>query len=163
MTKSFLIEMGKYNKWANDIVFNWLLQITDEQWNKEIISSFNSIIKTTLHTAGAEKVWLERWQQKNDIVFLSNTFTGTKIELIDIWKNSSQHILDFIVRMEEADFNNSFSFTRLNGDSHTSLYWEAMVHVLNHSTYHRGQLVTMLRQVGFTDVSSTDMITYFRR
>ena len=61
MTKDYFKEAAEYNLWANNIVCNWLEQISDEQWNKEIISSFNSIQETVLHTISAERAWLERF------------------------------------------------------------------------------------------------------
>jgi uncharacterized damage-inducible protein DinB len=162
MTKEYLITLCKYNIWANNVVKSWLLQIDDAQWNATVVSSFDTIAKTCIHTAGAEKIWLERWQSKKDISFLINEFTGNKNELIAIWENASTGILHFIKQIEEAHLNNSFSFTRINGEMFSNKYNEAIIHVLNHSTYHRGQIVNMLRQVGFTNVSSTDMITFFR-
>jgi uncharacterized damage-inducible protein DinB len=112
--------------------------------------------------AGAEKIWLERWQQQQDIVFLAAGFDGTKEDLIVIWEAASQHILDFIAGMNEADLSSSFHFVRANNEQHVSRYDESMLHTLNHATYHRGQIVTMLRQVGFVAVSSTDMLTFYR-
>ncbi len=162
MTKEHLITLANYNIWANNIVKSWLLQIDEVQWNTTIVSSFDSIAKTCIHTAGAEKVWLERWQNKMDIEFLSNELIISKKDLLLIWENASKGILHFIEQIEAAYLSNSFSFTRGNGEVFSNKYNEAIVHVLNHSTYHRGQIVTMLRQVGFTNVSSTDMITFFK-
>ena len=66
---------------------------------------------------------------------------------------------------ENFDENNlqvNLDFKRLNGDAYSMPYYQMLAHVFNHSTYHRGQIVTMLRQVGFTDVGSTDMLGFFR-
>ncbi len=161
MTKEYLITLANYNIWANTIVKNWVLQISDAQWNATVVSSFDSIAKTCIHIAGAEKAWLERWQLHQEIVFLVNEFKGIKEELIAIWENASKGILNFIENINEAYLDNSFSFKRINRETFFSKYNEAMVHVFNHSTFHRGQLVTMLRQVGFTNLSSTDMVTFF--
>lgn len=161
MTKSYFTELAKYNIWANNIAINWLQQITEDQWQQHIESSFKSIATTCVHIAGAEKVWCDRWQQKNNIVFLANEFNGSKTDLINIWHTISNNILVFIEQSEESLFTKTFTFTRLNGEINTMLYYQAIAHVINHSSYHRGQLVTMLRQVGFTNVSSTDMLGYF--
>lgn len=162
MTKSYFIELAKYNIWANNIAISWLHQITEEQWQQYIESSFKSIAATCVHIAGAEKVWCERWMQKdNNIVFLATEFTGSKTDLINIWQATSNNILLFIEQANESLFTQSFTFTRLNGEINTMLHYHAIAHVINHSSYHRGQLVTMLRQVGFTNVSSTDMLGYF--
>jgi uncharacterized damage-inducible protein DinB len=161
MNKTHFIEVAQYNIWANNIAITWLEAINDEQWNREIVSSFNSIAKTCIHIAGAEKIWLERWIESKDIAFLSNTFDGSKTDLITIWQEASKNILSFVAQVDEGKLHTQFSLTRLNGESNTIMYGHSIAHVLNHSTYHRGQLVTMLRQVGFTKVSSTDMSGYF--
>lgn len=163
MNKSYFIELANYNIWANNIVADWLLQISEEQWNETIISSFNSIALTCIHIAGAEKIWYERWINKPNQVFLFAEFKGSKNELVDIWKQASKNIQSFIETIDEQDLNKIFAFKRLNGDNNEMLYWQSFAHVINHSTYHRGQLVTMLRQVGFTNVASTDYLTYTRR
>ncbi len=161
MTKPYFIELAKYNIWANDIVLNWLQQIDETQWQQHITSSFNNIADTCIHIAGAEKIWLERWQLKENLTFLSNEFAGTKDELISIWQQVSKNILQFVEQMNEEDLNKTFTFKRLKGDINTMQFYHAFAHVFNHSSYHRGQLVTMLRQASFTNVSSTDMLTYF--
>ena len=160
MNKKYFIELAQYNIWANNIVISWLQQIDDEQWKRSINSSFSSIEATVTHIAGAEKIWSERWQLHQNIIFLQPVFADAKNELIEIWKAASASILDFIEQMNEDDFTKSFSFKRLNGEENTLQYVQTFTHVINHSTYHRGQLVTMLRQVGFTNVSSTDHLAY---
>ena len=62
-----------------------------------------------------------------------------------------------------SSLEKNLDFKRLNGDAYSMPYYELIAHVFNHSTYHRGQLVTMLRQVGFDKVESTDMLAYFRK
>ena len=163
MNKQYFVDLANYNIWANDIAINWLNQINDEQWNKEINSSFNSIALTCIHIAGAEKIWLERWESLANPIFLFAEFNGTKNDLISIWQQASTNILQFISKLPETNYSDSFTFKRLNGEINEMQYAQAFTHVINHSTYHRGQLVTMLRQVGFTDVSSTDYLMYCRR
>ena len=88
MTKKYFQELAEYNVWANNIVCSWLDQINDEQWNKEIISSFNSIQETVLHIISAEKAWLERFEQK-PVEWLQFTYKGSKEEHIILWKKIS--------------------------------------------------------------------------
>ena len=52
-------------------------------------------------------------------------------------------------------------YTRLNGESYTQPVYKVLAHIFNHSTYHRGQLVTQLRQLGFEDITSTDLTTFY--
>jgi uncharacterized damage-inducible protein DinB len=161
MSKSVLLKMAQYNVWANKQVTDWLLNLTPAQYTRELVSSFTSIEKTTVHIAGAEKIWHERWLGIKE-PFLQDNFNGDKQSLFTLWQNASLAIQDFVFKIDEKELNNNFSFLRLNGEQLSNGFADSILHVLNHSTYHRGQLVTMLRQVNFTAVSSTDFITFCR-
>ncbi|MGI8951681.1 MAG: DinB family protein [Chitinophagaceae bacterium] len=162
MTKNYFIKLSNYNIWANNIVCSWLEKITNEQWSQHITSSFNSIQETVLHIIGAENIWLERMNKVEKPDWLPSTYQGTKDEHITLLKKTSQELKDFIVAFDENNLLVKLDFKRLNGDAYSMPYYELLAHIFNHSTYHRGQLVTMLRQVGFTDVEATDMLGFFR-
>lgn len=162
MSKKYFIELSEFNIWANDRVCSWLDKISDEQWKQPLVSSFNSIYETILHVAGAEKVWVERLQKKSNPEMLLATFTGSKAELLETWKDLSLDFKKLIEEMPEDQFQQKLLYKNTKGIEYNQPYYQLLAHVFNHSTYHRGQVVTMLRQVGFTDVNSTDMTTYFR-
>ena len=69
----------------------------------------------------------------------------------------------FIDAFDESNFDTNLDFKRLNGDAYSMPYYQLFAHVVNHATYHRGQLVTMLRQAGFTNVSATDLLGVYRK
>jgi uncharacterized damage-inducible protein DinB len=162
MVKSYFIELAAYNQWANNIVCGWLEQISEEQWTKQIVSSFPSIRETVLHVAGAEDIWLRRLKKEDSSIGLASVFKGTKDELISLWKQSSEGLKKFITGFDESRLNEKLDYKRLNGMAYSTPYYQVMGHVINHATYHRGQLVTMLRQAGFTDVTSTDLGEFYR-
>jgi uncharacterized damage-inducible protein DinB len=162
MTKQYFIELAGYNIWANDIQCSWLQQLSDEQWNRHIVSSFNSIQQTVLHIIAAENIWLQRLNKLENTVWLQNSYTGTKAEHIALWKSLSQQLKNFVTGMDENILNENLDFKRINGDAYSLKHYHVLAHIFNHSTYHRGQLVTMLRQAGFTAVGSTDMLGYFK-
>ena len=161
MSKAYFIELAEYNIWANAIAHSWLEQISDEQWERPIVSSFNGIHDTVLHVAGAEKIWLDRLNNIKEPVPLVTVFKGSKEELLDIWTLSAQGLKTFVENFEEKDLHGELTYKRINGQVFTNKYSHLFSHIFNHSTYHRGQLVTMLRQVGSTNTSSTDMIGFF--
>ena len=163
MTKKYFLELAEYNVWTNDIVFSWFEKISDEQWNQRLVSSFETIADTALHVVGAEKVWLERLNKVESPVWLPAVFKGNKNEIIHIWKKASADLKFFVENFDEAKMESILRFTRLNGITYEMPHYQLLAHVFNHSTYHRGQLVTLLRQVGFTDVSSTDLSGFFSK
>ncbi len=161
MDKEYLQKLAEYNIWANELVIGWLGQITDDQWSRKLVGSMDSISATCAHIAGAEKAWGERFNNIKE-PFLTSYFKGSKNELIPIWKSASNNLLAYIQNKSNADLAGSFDYQNIKGEAFTSKYVDALAHVFNHSTYHRGQIVNYLRQVGFTDVGSTDLITFFR-
>lgn len=162
MTQQYFKELAAYNLWANTTVCGWLEQISDEQWNQEIISSFNTIQETVLHIISAENAWLQRFK-KEPFDWLQSTFKGTKEEHIQLWKKNSEGFKEFVDAFDENDLNTNLDFKRLNGDAYSMPYYQLFAHVVNHATYHRGQLVTMLRQVGFTNITYTDLLGVYRK
>lgn len=162
MTKAYFIELANYNIWANDIVCNWLEQVTEQQWEQEVESSFNSIQGTVLHLISAEHVWVQRLEQQEKTEWLASSFKGTKAGHIALWKQASVNLKKLIDNFDENNLPVKFEFKRINGEVNALQYYQAFAHIFNHSTYHRGQVLTMLRQVGFTNVGSTDMLIFYR-
>jgi len=162
MNKNYFIELAGYNLWANTIACNWLEQISESQWSQEVVSSFNSIQQTTLHIISAEKAWLERFQKKENIVWLQSSFKGSKEDHIALWLKTSEELKKYISEFAEDQLEAQLEFKRINGEIYTMPYYQLFAHVVNHAAYHRGQLVTMLRQTGFTNVQSTDLLSYYR-
>lgn len=163
MTKNYFTEVAAYNVWANNIAWGWLDQISEEQWNQNIVSSFNSIGETVLHIVSAETVWLDRLNKVEAPVWLQSTFKGSKEETIELWKRSTTELKKFLDEFDEAKMMDMLVFKRINGDRYEMPHYQVFAHLFNHSTYHRGQLVTMLRQAGFTKVGSTDMLGFYRK
>ena len=160
MNKNYFLELAQYNIWANQKMIHWLSQINEEQWSQKLVGSFESIEVTAIHTAGSEKLWFERFNNQKQ-PFLNLTFKGDKNDLIDIWKNASENLKNYVFKISEEDLMESFAYKSLKGEGFSRVKYQAIAHVFNHSTYHRGQLVNYLRQVGFTDVNTSDLIYFY--
>jgi len=163
MTKQYFIELSDYNVWANDIVCGWLEKITDQQWNQPVISSFNSIQETVLHMIGAENVWTERMNGVLSPVWIPSVFSGTRGEHIVLMKKTTYQVKNVVIAFDENKLHTKLYFKRLNGEMNLMPYYQILSHMFNHATYHRGQLVTMLRLVGFTNVGSTDLSVFYKQ
>lgn len=163
MAKNYLIQIADYNHWADNRAMEWLQQISDEQWEQVIVSSFNSISQTAIHIVSAEKYWVDVWTHIPEPIFLSAQFKGTKDGLLEIWNKSSADISTLVNNFPEGNYSQSVTFKYpRTGRIGQMPFWETVAHVINHSTYHRGQLVTLLRQAGYVNLSSIDMATYFQ-
>jgi uncharacterized damage-inducible protein DinB len=162
MDKKYFMELAAYNNWADNTAMEWLHQITDEQWNQVITSSFSSIKQTAIHIASAEKIWVDFWEKVPDPVYLSGEFKGTKNDLIAIWEKASAALKFFVEKNPEENYRQHITFKYPRGGEGAMEFWQTFSHIINHSTYHRGQLVTLLRQAGFAKFSSIDLATYYR-
>jgi len=162
MSKEYFIELSAYHIWANGRVCDWLDKISEEQWDQTVVSSFSSIYETILHVASAEKIWVERLLRYSRFEILTETFKGSKSELLKTWKEISLSFKKLIEDMPEDLFKQKLLFKDKKGVEYSQPYYQLLAHIINHTTYHRGQVVTMLRQVGFTDLNSTDLTTYLR-
>lgn len=160
--KEFLLSYARYNVWANKRIAAILDQLGDAILDQEVISSFSSIRKTVFHVWDAEFIWLMRLQGKS----LSK---GPTSELPPGTHPSagfvagSEAMLSFIETQPEEFFAQPNTYRNLRGEEFTSFHYEMIMHCMNHSTFHRGQLVTLIRETGWTEkLPSTDMIAYFR-
>lgn len=163
MNRDYLQEIANYNCWADSKIIEWLHLVNDQQWDQVITSSFSSVSKTAIHIISGEKYWVDHWRHAPDPTFLSMEFKGTKNELIEIWISI---LANFTTCIESYPVENylqavSFKYPK-DGRIGQMPFWQTVVHAINHSTYHRGQLVTLLRQTGFSNFSSLDMATYFQ-
>ena len=92
--KNHLINYTKYNLWANQKVCDFLKTLSEEQVNKEIISSFSSLKKTMLHIWDAQVIWQRRLQGETITTFPSKSFNGTFEEAVNgFLKSSKEHFL----------------------------------------------------------------------
>lgn len=159
--KEFLLRYLRYNVWANKRIAAVLDQLDETKYDETITSSFPSIRKTVFHLMDAEYIWLMRLQgQSLSKGFSDSLPAGTKPSY---YPEVSEKFLRFIEEKGEAYFAAVIDYRNLKGDAFSSTVAEIVMHCMNHSTFHRGQLVTMIRQAGWNEkLPSTDMITYFR-
>lgn len=159
--KELLLQYANYNIWANKRIIDVLLQLEPEQLDKEIVSSFPSIRKTVYHAWSASFVWLQRLQLEDQPVWVERTFAGSFEEACAEWHRVSEGLAQFVARQyDDKSFEHIFQYYNSEKKSFKLPVGLTLQHVFNHCTYHRGQLVTMLRQLKVEHIPATDFI-YF--
>jgi uncharacterized damage-inducible protein DinB len=154
-------ELYAYNTWANKRIFEAAGRLSSEEFGREIKSSFPSVRETMLHMISAEWIWLSRWKGVSPSKWPENWDTSSFASLQSVWTNVSRDLTTFVGNLTENDLNKEIAYQNIKGDPFSNLLWQMMRHVVNHSSYHRGQITTLLRQLGKESVS-TDMIVFFR-
>ncbi|MEW6469615.1 MAG: DinB family protein [Bacteroidota bacterium] len=150
-----------YNLWANRRMAERLAALDPELLDAELKSSFPTLRRTVHHIWDAEIVWLSRmegkaWTWPPTARFKSpgiTEFTGTSLEFANFTRAKGE---DF--------FHSELRYNDSKGRAWTNKGWEIVMHCMNHSSYHRGQLITLLRELGVNEnIPSTDLIGFFRR
>jgi len=161
--KEILLQYAQYNVWANKLITEALLKLEDGAVEKEIISSFPSVSTTVCHIWSAEFIWLQRLQLVEHPVWVQNEFTGTFEEAVANWHQVSLSLKQFIEKQyDDRALEHTLQFYDRQKVSHKMPVYQVLLHVFNHSTQHRGQLITMLRQLGVTKIPQTDFVAFAR-
>jgi uncharacterized damage-inducible protein DinB len=160
--KKLLSKYCRYNLWANKKVCEFLLTLTDEQLNREVLSSFPSLQKTVLHSWDAQFIWIERLNGRSLTGFPSKSFSGTFEDATKGLLESSQQLIDFVETSNESFLKTPLTYKNIAGEEFKNSVCDIIQHIVNHGTFHRGQKITMLRHLGFTKLFSTDYIAFCR-
>ena len=161
MTKEEMRLLYDFDKWATNQQNSVVSTLSTEQYQRNLHSSHGSIHKTLVHIFAAQKIWLERWKGSNPTALASPEETPNLESLMDRWNALRGEINEFLLPLSEEKLNAPLAFKNLKGEPSSLPLWQQMQHVVNHSTYHRGQITTMLRQLDVTPVA-TDLIAYYR-
>ena len=151
----------QFNLWANEKFCEFLKALPEVDLHREITSSFSSVHKTVFHIYGAQNIWISRLHGTSPAAFpVSDSVTPSEAlqKLID----TSKQLVSFIEHSTDESLQERIRYKNLAGEEFESSIWEIMQHVVNHGTYHRGQLVTMLRQLGHETLFPTDFIAFTR-
>lgn len=160
--KQLLQQYAAYNLWANKRIIETANQLSEEQINKEIVSSYTSVYKTVLHLMEVENVWWERLRLVEQTT-LSGWFTGDFNELKKEFLRLSQQWHDWVRDANDANINHVFAYYNSKKEYFKQPVYEMLLHLFNHQTFHRGQLITMFRQLGLEKIPPTDFIVFSRK
>ncbi len=161
--KSIWIDFSRYNHWANQRLAALFESLDEARARQPIVSSFPSVHATVLHIWDAEKIWLERLNGRSPRAFPSASFQGSFAEALEGWVKQSADLAGFIAGQPDAFFEREIEFHNLAGIPGRLAAWQMIQHCFNHSTYHRGQLVTMARQCRLERIPATDFVEYLRQ
>lgn len=152
----------QFNVWANQKVAEMLASVDDAVIEKDVISSFPTIKKTLLHVWDAQQLWLIRLKGGLTPFWPSEKFTGGKKELLEGLVQSSQDLADFAATVDRNFLDSKITYKNMKGIEYTNGTEEILFHVVNHGTFHRGQFITMMRELGYTSFENMDLSSYFR-
>jgi uncharacterized damage-inducible protein DinB len=147
-----------YAAWANARILAAAAQLDPEAFTRDLRSSFPSVRDTLVHTCWAEWVWLERLLGRSPReVFDPATFPGVEA-LRARWHPVEAGYAAFLAD-PTLEPGRPVTYINRKGEEWTYPIDQIIVHVVNHASFHRGQVVTMLRQLGRVP-PSTDFLVF---
>ncbi|WP_430898416.1 MULTISPECIES: DinB family protein [unclassified Paraflavitalea] len=154
--KELLENYSAYNVWANQKLTEKIGSLSPELQTKEMVSSFPSLHKTLLHMWDAETVWWQRIRLVEQPVFPSVQFSGDTSELMQALNAQSKQWQQWIQHASMAALHHVILYHNVKREPVKMQVGQIAQHVMNHGTYHRGQLVTMLRMLNIEKLPQTD-------
>jgi len=157
----------EYTDWANGLALDAAANLSDDDLRRDVGISHGSIFGTLVHMAGAEWIWLERWNGRSPVkekawTLWSTDACGDLDTLGARWEDLAEQRRRYMSEVDASDLQDELTFTLLSGDASSLRLVHQMQHVVNHATLHRGQIVGMIRQLGH-EPPSTDLLFYVRR
>ncbi len=150
-----------YNAWANNRVLGALASVPEKEYTQDLKSSHGSIHGTMVHIVAAEKLWQSRWHGTPDAALLSTDDVPSLPVLKSLWEEVGRSTARFIGTMTDRKLAETFQVNSLAAGPVTLTYWQSLQHIVDHSSYHRGQIVALLRQLGVTP-PTTSMLLFYR-
>lgn len=160
---SLVKDYTTYNLWANCQLVKWLKAKPANLFEQEVPSSFPSLKATLVHIWDVERCWLGHLKQSPVRSFRMEGFDGTLEEVFEGILEQSEAIDDYASFLTDSQLLEGCYFALPYVGEHTVPAFEIIHHTMNHSTYHRGQLITIGRNLGLTDAPMTDYMYYLLR
>ncbi len=159
LSKEDFVRLLDYTVWANHRVLRAAATLEVDAFKRDLGNSHGGVRGTLTHTMGAEWVWLERWKGSSPTRGFDEGEFPTVLELRERWRVLEDHRAAWLQGL--GDTAQLVRYTTFDGRTFESPLWKLVQHVANHSTYHRGQVITLLRQLG-AKPAATDMVLWDR-
>ena len=161
--KALLEQYASYNTWANQRILESILLLPEEAHVKEVPGSFPSLYATLMHLWDAESIWWQRLKMHEIVTAPSVNFKGSLRDVGNSLLHQNKLWETWILNATDVTLQHVFHYQNTKKEQFRQPTFQMLIHVFNHGTYHRGQLVTMLRYLGVQNIPATDFIVWSRR
>lgn len=162
MTRAEVLTLIDYHYWARDRVCDAVGALPAEQFTRDLGNSFPSVRDTLVHIYGAEWIWFARWQGESPTALPSPGLFPDLMSLLSPWAELEGRLRPFFEGLDDEGVRRVVEYKMTNGATAASMLSQMLQHIVNHASYHRGQVTTMLRQLGAAPPKSQDLITFYR-
>jgi uncharacterized damage-inducible protein DinB len=153
-------ELYRFNRWAQERALAMAEGLSPEQFKRDMGTSHGSVAGTLVHTMWAEWIWLQRWNGDSPrVVFDVEDYPSVasiRTRWDQVWTEQGR----FLASLTPSRLVEPAAYLNLKGERWEYALWQEMLHVVNHGSYHRGQVVTLLRQSGKPAVMTDLLVMY---
>jgi len=160
MTQDEMRSLFAFNAWANQRTLDACSALTAEQLRAPAPSSFPTVYATLHHIMGVEWLYLERFAGRSPRELLPGETFADVPAIAARWQQIKRALEDFVRSPDLGDLERIVEYHNMKGQPFRYPLRALLQHVVNHSTYHRGQVVTQLRELGVKPLSS-DLLRYY--
>lgn len=154
-----LLALYDYDSWANERVVRTLRALPEADYVREMGGGWPSVRATFVHIAGATDAWAERFAGKDVLVLPKESDLPGLEEAVALLQRAEEKHRAHLRTLTREKLDRAFSWKNLSGDVKTAPFWVVVRHVVNHQTYHRGQIASMVRRLGHAPLP-TDMVRW---
>lgn len=151
----------RFMKWADDIYFTALGELPAGKAEEDAGVSYQSFTGTLAHIYKAEVIWFRRMQ--NDLYPKLNDITvpDHAEQWQEVWNGLHHAWLAWAETIPEDGWEEIVTHRFSTGGEMQAPRWQVVMHLVNHGSYHRGQLASLMRQWGIRP-PATDLVAYYR-
>ena len=143
-----LQELTAFNYWARDRQLQTCAALTEEQFLRPLGNSFPSLRDTFTHLLAVEWLWLERWRGRAPRTLLAPEEFPTLAALTLSWHAVEREMREYLAGLNAETLQRPMTIVNTRGSEWTYTLDRMILHLLQHQTYHRGQVTALLRQLG---------------
>lgn len=156
-----LQELFAYNAWANRRLLTALEALSAKDYTLDLKTSFGSVHGTVAHIVWGEELWLRRWQGAPPPAVPQGKDLASLAAARQRWEAIEADRANYLRGLTDARMEDELIVRASTGGEFKHRLRETLLHAVDHSTYHRGQLVTMMRQLGHTP-PATGLAGFYR-
>ena len=162
MTFDVLQTLVDYHYWARDRLLPAVEALTEDQLRRPLGNSFPSVFDTVVHLCGADWIWRSRWEGVSPTALPSPDTYDSLPKVCAAWMDEERRIRALLFRLGPEGILQPIEYQGWDGRRQAQPFWQMLQHLVNHGSYHRGQITTMLRQMDAPPPKSMDLIAFYR-
>jgi uncharacterized damage-inducible protein DinB len=157
----FLALQLDYSRWASERSLQSARALDEDELAKDLGNSHGGVLSTLAHIYQADRIWLSRLKRAPRFTLADTDESWTLDSLTNAWAQTADEFQRWLT--DAGDLQAVLTYKNLAGQKHQLPIWQVVLHVVNHGTYHRGQITTMVRHLGYTPISTDLHLFYLTR